>query len=432
MIERKKYLDKLISRKQNGLVKVITGIRRCGKSYLLFNIYKEYLKSIGVEDECIICLALDDDENIRYRNPLELGKHIRSLTDDESKDYYVFLDEIQKVVTIQNPYIEGAEDKISFVDVVLGLMKHDNIDLYVTGSNSKMLSSDILTEFRGRGDEIRVNPLSFAEFYNAFEGDRHDAWQEYYTYGGLPLVLAKKTHEEKARYLQTLFDTIYLSDIMDRNSLVHEKNLLDDILNIISSSIGSLTNANKITNTFKSERQVNISNFTVSKYLDFLMDAFLIYKASRYDVKERKYIGSPYKYYFSDVGLRNARLNFRQQEENHIMENIIYNELCGRDFNVDVGVVEYCYKDEEKKSKRAHLEIDFVANKGSKKYYVQSALTVADEEKREQEVRSLNRVGDSFKKIVVIKDNVIPWHDDNGILYIGIEQFLLDETAMDM
>lgn len=432
MIERKKYLDKLISRKQNGLVKVITGIRRCGKSYLLFNIYKEYLKSIGVEDECIICLALDDDENIRYRNPLELGKHIRSLTADESKDYYVFLDEIQKVVTIQNPYIEGAEDKISFVDVVLGLMKHDNIDLYVTGSNSKMLSSDILTEFRGRGDEIRVNPLSFAEFYNAFEGDRHDAWQEYYTYGGLPLVLAKKTHEEKARYLQTLFDTIYLSDIMDRNSLVHEKNLLDDILNIISSSIGSLTNANKITNTFKSERQVNIGNFTVSKYLDFLIDAFLIYKASRYDVKGRKYIGSPYKYYFSDVGLRNARLNFRQQEENHIMENIIYNELCGRDFNVDVGVVEYCYKDEEKKSKRAHLEIDFVANKGSKKYYVQSALTVADEEKREQEVRSLNRVGDSFKKIVVVKDNVIPWHDDNGILYIGIEQFLLDETAMDM
>ena len=432
MIERKKYLDKLISRKQNGLVKVITGIRRCGKSYLLFNIYKEYLKSIGVEDECIICLALDDDENIRYRNPLELGKHIRSLTTDESKDYYVFLDEIQKVVTIQNPYIEGAEDKISFVDVVLGLMKHDNIDLYVTGSNSKMLSSDILTEFRGRGDEIRVNPLSFAEFYNAFEGDRHDAWKEYYTYGGLPLVLAKKTHEEKARYLQTLFDTIYLSDIMDRNSLVHEKNLLDDILNIISSSIGSLTNANKITNTFKSERQVNISNFTVSKYLDFLIDAFLIYKASRYDVKGRKYIGSPYKYYFSDVGLRNARLNFRQQEENHIMENIIYNELCGRDFNVDVGVVEYCYKDEEKKSKRAHLEIDFVANKGSKKYYVQSALTVADEEKREQEVRSLTRVGDSFKKIVVVKDNVIPWHDDNGILYIGIEQFLLDETAINM
>lgn len=432
MIERKKYLDKLISRKQNGLVKVITGIRRCGKSYLLFNIYKDYLKSIGVEDECIICLALDDDENIRYRNPLELGKYIRSVTSDESKEYYVFLDEIQKVVTIQNPYVEGVEDKISFVDVVLGLMKRENIDVYVTGSNSKMLSSDILTEFRGRGDEIRVNPLSFAEFYNAFEGDKRDAWQEYYTYGGLPLVLAKKGHEEKAKYLSTLFDTIYLSDIMDRNSLAHEKNLLDDILNLISSSIGSLTNANKIANTFKSERQISVSHATVSKYLDYLIDSFLIYSASRYDVKGRKYIGSPYKYYFSDVGLRNARLNFRQQEENHIMENIIYNELCVRDFSVDVGIVEYCYKDAEKKSKRAYLEIDFIANKGSKKYYVQSALTVADEEKREQEIRSLKRVGDSFKKIVVVKDNIIPWHDDDGILYIGIEQFLLDDNAMDM
>lgn len=432
MIERKKYLDKLISRKQNGLVKVITGIRRCGKSYLLFNIYKDYLKSIGVEDECIICLALDDDENIRYRNPLELGKYIRSVTSDESKEYYVFLDEIQKVVTIQNPYVEGVEDKISFVDVVLGLMKRENIDVYVTGSNSKMLSSDILTEFRGRGDEIRVNPLSFAEFYNAFDGDKRDAWQEYYTYGGLPLVLAKKGHEEKAKYLSTLFDTIYLSDIMDRNSLAHEKNLLDDILNLISSSIGSLTNANKIANTFRSERQISVSHATVSKYLDYLIDSFLIYSASRYDVKGRKHIGSPYKYYFSDVGLRNARLNFRQQEENHIMENIIYNELCVRDFSVDVGIVEYCYKDAEKKSKRAYLEIDFIANKGSKKYYVQSALTVADEEKREQEIRSLKRVGDSFKKIVVVKDNIIPWHDDDGILYIGIEQFLLDENAMDV
>ena len=432
MIERKKYLDKLISRKQNGLVKVITGIRRCGKSYLLFNIYKDYLKSIGVEDECIICLALDDDENIRYRNPLELGKYIRSVTSDESKEYYVFLDEIQKVVTIQNPYVEGVEDKISFVDVVLGLMKRENIDVYVTGSNSKMLSSDILTEFRGRGDEIRVNPLSFAEFYNAFEGDKRDAWQEYYTYGGLPLVLAKKGHEEKEKYLSTLFDTIYLSDFMDRNSLAHEKNLLDDILNLISSSIGSLTNANKIANTFKSERQISVSHATVSKYLDYLIDSFLIYSASRYDVKGRKHIGSPYKYYFSDVGLRNARLNFRQQEENHIMENIIYNELCVRDFSVDVGIVEYCYKDAEKKSKRAYLEIDFIANKGSKKYYVQSALTVADEEKREQEIRSLKRVGDSFKKIVVVKDNIIPWHDDDGILYIGIEQFLLDENAMDV
>lgn len=432
MIARRKYLEKLISKKDNGLVKVITGIRRCGKSYLLFNIYKDYLKSMGVAEECIICLALDDDENIQYRNPLELGKYIRSLTVDESKSYYVFLDEIQKVVTIQNPYIEGAEDKIGFVDVVLGLMKCDNIDVYVTGSNSKMLSSDILTEFRGRGDEIRVNPLSFEEFYNAYDGEKRDAWQEYYTYGGLPLVMAKKTHEEKAKYLETLFDAIYLSDIMDRHKLAHEKTVLDDILNIISSSVGSLTNANKITNTFKSERQVNISNYTVSKYLDFFIDAFLLYKAERYDVKGRKYIGSPLKYYFSDVGLRNARLKFRQQEENHIMENIIYNELCNRDFGVDVGVVEYCYKDENRISKRTNLEIDFVANKGSKKYYIQSALTVADEQKREQEIRSLKRVGDSFKKIVVVKDNIIPWHDDNGILYIGIEKFLLDESAMDL
>ena len=432
MIERKKYLEKLISKKENGLVKVITGIRRCGKSYLLFNIYKDYLKSIGVEDECIICLALDDDENIKYRNPLELGKHIRSVTANESKTYYVFLDEIQKDVTIQNPYIEGVEDKIGFVDVVLGLMKHDNIDVYVTGSNSKMLSSDILTEFRGRGDEIRVNPLSFAEFYNAFEGEKRNAWQEYYTYGGLPLVMTKKTHDEKAKYLQSLFDAIYISDIMDRNKLVYEKSVLDDILNIVSSSVGSLTNANKITNTFKSAKQMNIGAPTVNRYLDYFIDAFLLYKAERYDVKGRKYIGSPLKYYFSDVGLRNARLNFRQQEENHIMENIIYNELCGRDFSVDVGVVEYCYKDAEKKSKRTQLEIYFVANKGSKKYYIQSALTVADEEKREQEIRSLKRVGDSFKKIVVVKDNIIPWHDDDGILYIGIEQFLLDENAMDM
>lgn len=432
MIERKKYLERLVSKKKNGLVKVITGIRRCGKSYLLFNIYKNYLKSIGVEDECIICLALDDDENIQYRNPIELGKYIRSLTVDENKTYYVFLDEIQKVVTIQNPYIEGVEDKIGFVDVVLGLMKHDNIDVYVTGSNSKMLSSDILTEFRGRGDEIRVNPLSFEEFYNAYEGDKHNAWQEYYTYGGMPLVMNKKGHDEKAKYLQSLFDKIYIGDIIERNKILHDKSVLDDILNIISSSIGSLTNASKIAKTFKSKRQVNISDETVSRYLDFFIDAFMICKVERYDIKGRKYIGSPLKYYFSDVGLRNARLNFRQQEENHIMENIIYNELCNREFSVDVGVVEYCYKDENKKSKRAQLEIDFVANKGSKKYYIQSALTVSEEEKRKQEVRSLNRVGDSFKKIVVVKDNIIPWHDDDGILYIGIKKFLLEESSMDI
>ena len=432
MIERKKYLKRLISKKDNGLVKIITGIRRCGKSYLLFNIYGNYLKSIGITEEQIIQIALDDDENIRYRNPLELGKYIRSLITDKSKNYYVFLDEIQKVITIQNPYIKEAEDKVGFVDVVLGLMKHDNIDVYVTGSNSKMLSSDILTEFRGRGDEIRVNPLSFSEFYAAFKGEKQDAWQEYFTYGGLPLVIKKTSHEEKTKYLQSLFDTIYLSDIMERNKILNEKTVLDDILNIISSSVGSLTNSNKIANTFRTVRQMKIDENTVARYLDFFVDSFMLYKAERYDVKGRKHIGSPFKFYFSDVGLRNARLNFRKQEENHIMENIIYNELCYREFSVDVGVVEYNYKDENKKSKRTKLEIDFVANKGSKKYYIQSALNISDEEKRVQETRSLYNVNDSFKKIVVVKDNIIPWYDERGVFYIGIEQFLLNENSMDM
>ena len=432
MIDRKKYLDKLIDKKENGLIKVITGIRRSGKSFLLFNIYKEYLLSTGVDKDCIIELALDDDENIRYRNPLELGEYLRSRANDKNLTYYIFLDEIQKVVSIQNPYIKDVEDKIGFVDVLLGLMKHDNIDVYVTGSNSKMLSSDILTEFRGRGDEIRVNPLSFSEFYNAYKGDKRDAWPEYCTYGGLPLVMKKNGHENKAQYLQTLFDKIYLSDIMERNKILHEKSVLDDILNIVSSSIGSLTNAGKIANTFKSKRQINIDNNTVGRYLDLFIDAFMLYKSERYDIKGRKYIGSPLKYYFSDVGLRNARLQFRQMEENHIMENIIYNELIYREFSVDVGVVEYFYRGEDKKSKRANLEIDFIANKGSQKYYIQSALSVSEENKREQEIRSLNRVGDSFKKIVVVKDNIIPWHDENGILYIGIEKFLLDENAINI
>ena len=430
MIERKRYLDKLISKKQNGLIKVITGIRRCGKSYLLFNIYKNYLISSGVDEKNIICLALDDDENIRYRNPLELGKYIRSLTEDKSMEYYVFLDEIQKVAQINNPYVESGEDKIGFTDVLLGLMKRENLDIYVTGSNSKMLSSDILTEFRGRGDEIRVSPLSYSEFYNACGDDKNGAWQEYVTYGGMPFIMSRRGHEEKARYLTSLFDTIYISDIMERNSLVKEKSTLDDILNIISSSVGSLTNSNKIANTFKSRKQVNISPQNVGKYLDYFLDAFLIYKAERYDVKGRKYIGSPLKYYFSDIGLRNARLNFRQTEINHIMENIIYNELIYRDFSVDVGAVEYFYKDSDKNSRRSRLEIDFVANKGSVRYYIQSALTVSDEQKRAQEVNSLKRVGDSFKKIVVVSDDVIPHYDEDGIFYVGIERFLLDETVM--
>ena len=429
MIERKKYLDMLIRKKENGMVKVITGIRRCGKSYLLFDIYHKYLNSVGVDDSHIIELALDDDENIRWRNPIELGKHIRELMTDKERMYYIILDEIQKVAEIPNPYLPGTDETVGFVDVVLGLMKIKNADVYVTGSNSKMLSSDILTEFRGRGDEIRVNPLSFSEFYNAYTGDKHDAWQEYFTYGGMPLVMLQKTHEDKAAYLRDLFDKIYLDDIITRNSIGHAKSVLEDLLDVISSSVGSLTNPLKLSNTFASVKKMSITDDTIAKYLDYFIDAFLLYKAQRFDVKGRKYIGSPLKYYFSDIGLRNARLNFRQQEENHIMENIIYNELRYRDYSVDIGMVEYNHKNAERKSVRSQLEIDFVANNGSDRLYIQSAFTVSDEEKRRQEVNSLKRVNDSFRKIVVIKDNIIPWHDDDGIYYIGIEKFLLGEET---
>lgn len=432
MIERNKYLDTLIRKKENGMVKVITGIRRCGKSYLLFEIYHKYLNSIGINDEHIIELALDDDSNIKYRNPLELGEYIRSLIKDNDKMYYIFLDEIQKVASIKNPYLEESDDKIGFVDVVLGLMKIKNADIYITGSNSKMLSSDILTEFRGRGDEVRVNPLSFSEFCSAYDGDKRDAWKEYFTYGGMPLVILQKTHEDKSKYLSDLFEKIYLDDIMARNKILYDKSVLEDLLNIISSSVGSLTNSQKLSNTFKSEMKIDITSETISTYLDYFIDAFMIYKAQRYDVKGRKYIGSPLKYYFSDIGLRNARLNFRQQEENHIMENIIYNELFYRGFDIDVGIVEYNYKNDEGKSQRKQLEVDFVANKGSKKYYIQSALNIDSDEKKEQEINSLNRINDSFRKIVVVKDDIIPWHDEKGILYIGIIQFLLDETAIDL
>lgn len=431
MIERKKYLDALIRKRENGLVKVITGIRRCGKSYLLFEIYHNYLNSIGVDDDHIIELTLDDDQNIKYRNPIELGQYIRSLIVDKNKMYYIFLDEIQKVATIKNPYLDDEDEKVGFVDVVLGLMKIKNTDIYVTGSNSKMLSSDILTEFRGRGDEIRVNPLSFSEFYSAYNGDKHDAWKEYLTYGGMPLVTLQKTHEDKAKYLSDLFDKIYLDDIISRNNIMNDKSILENLLNVISSSVGSLTNPPKLANTFKSELKTNITSETISTYLDYFIDSFMIYKASRYDIKGKKYIGSPLKYYFSDIGLRNARLNFRQQEENHIMENIIYNELIYRGYTTDVGIVEYNYKDSDGKSKRKQLEVDFVSFKGSNIYYIQSALNIDSPEKKNQETNSLYRINDSFRKIVVVKDDIIPWHDEKGILYIGIIDFLLNDNSMD-
>lgn len=432
IIERKRYLDKLIAKRENGLIKVITGIRRCGKSFLLLELYHAHLISSGVAEENIIELALDEIANARYRNPLELDQYVRNRLTNKNEKYYVFIDEIQKVSEIQNPYVDDPKAKLGFVDVLLGLMKLKNIDLYVTGSNSRMLSSDILTEFRGRGDEIRVNPLTYSEFYLAYAGDKRYAWREYYTYGGMPLIMTMKSHEEKSKYLKDLFSKTYLSDVLEHNRITNEQMVLEELLNIVSSAIGSLTNPSKLSNTFHTVKQINITSGTISRYLDYFTDAFVLYKAHRYDIKGKKYIDTPLKYYFTDVGLRNARLNFRQQEENHIMENVIYNELIAREFDVDIGVVEYNYTSSEGKKMRTQLEIDFVANKGSKRYYIQSALSVAEEEKRKQEINSLVRVADSFRKIVVVKDNIMPWHDDTGILYIGIEDFLLDESAMDM
>lgn len=427
MIARPVYLDKLISKKENGLIKIITGNRRCGKSYLLFNIYHDYLVSNGVKESQIIELALDETVNAQYRNPIELDKHIRNLVSDKTQKYYVFLDEIQKVDEIKNPYVSNPESKISFVDTVLGLMKIKNVDLYITGSNSKMLSSDILTEFRDRGDEIRVYPLSFSEFYNSYDGDKTRAWREYYTYGGMPLAVTKKTPDEKSKYLKDLFTGTYIKDVLERHTIINDASDLEELLNVISSSIGSLTNPLNLSNTFKTVKRRNLASETISTYLEYFKDAFLIDSAVRYNVKGKKYISTPLKYYFVDVGLRNARLNFRQQEENHIMENVIFNELKIRGFDVDVGVVEHNTKDSEGKSQRNFLEIDFVANMGSKRFYIQSALNVDTQEKRAQEINSLSRINDSFKKFIVVKDNIEPWQDDKGIQYIGVEQFLLEE-----
>ena len=431
-IKRDYYLNKLIAKKENGLIKVITGIRRCGKSYLLFNIYHNYLISTGVNESQIIELALDETINAKYRNPIELDNYIRELVKDKSKFFYIFLDEIQKVETIQNPYINEKGAKISFVDTLLGLMKLSNVDLYVTGSNSKMLSSDILTEFKDRGDEIKVNPLSFKEFSSAYTGNETDALQEYITYGGMPLILGKKTHEEKSKYLKDLFTKTYISDVLVQNKIANNKEILEDLLNFISSSIGSLTNPSKLSNTFLSTKNISVSSETLNIYLDYLIDAFILNKAYRYDVKGKKYINTPLKYYFTDVGLRNARHNFRQQEENHIIENIIYNELLLRGFDVDIGIVTYNFKDEFKRSKKIQLEVDFIANKNSSRYYIQSALNIDSDEKRNQETRPLNKIQDSFKKIIITKDNIVPYHDEKGILYIGIKKFLLDENAIDL
>lgn len=430
MYPREQYLKKIISKKDNGRIKIITGLRRSGKSVLLFQLYREWLLGEGVKDDQIIALELDILENARYRNPFELDKYIRERMVDLKKRYYIFIDEIQFVSEIQNPYVDNEEARITFIDVILGFMHMNNADVYVTGSNSKMLSSDILTQFRDRGDEIRVYPLSFAEFYNEYSGDKRGAWQNYYTYGGMPFAASLESHEEKSRYLKELFDRTYIKDVLERHEIKNNTEVLDILLNVLASGIGSLTNPSKLANTFKSERQIGIGSETIDKYLGYFEESFLVEKAVRYDVKGRKYIGTSAKYYYTDMGLRNARLGFRQLEETHIMENVLYNDLIRRGMNVDVGVVEYNTKDANGKKIRKQLEVDFVVNGGGKRLYIQSALSIADPGKKEQEIESLKRIPDSFSKIVVTRDYLKPWQDENGITYVGIEQFLLNEDLL--
>ncbi len=405
-IKRDYYLNKLISKQDNGLIKIVTGIRRCGKSYLLDPMFKNYLLKSGIDNDHIIKLDLDIRENGKYLDPDYLNSYIKSKLVD-SKKYYIILDEIQKVK--------------DFESVLNGFLKIKNADVYVTGSNSKFLSSDIITEFRGRGDEIKVYPLSFAEFYSIKKNDKRDAWKEYITFGGLPLVLKQISSESKIEYLKTQKDNVYINDVIERNSIKNEEEL-KKLVEIISSSIGSLTNPLKLSNTFKSFNSVSdVTDKTIYKYLKFLQDAFIVDKAVRYDIKGKKYIETPQKYYFTDLGIRNSFLDFRQIEENHIMENIIYIELKRRGFNVDVGVVEIKENGVKKK-----LEIDFIANKGNEKYYIQSSLNIDDYDKKDQELRPLRNVNDFFKKIIVVKDDIVKYKNEEGILIIGIFDFLLD------
>ncbi len=425
IISRNRYLNKLIKLRDNGQVKIVTGIRRCGKSFLLSTLFRNFLLSEGVDREQIIMLDLDDSLNARYRNPIELNDFLRSLVKDEKKRFYILIDEIQNVKPVPNPYLAG--EKINFVDVLNGLKNLPNVDIYVTGSNSKMLSTDIATEFRGRGDIIALSPLTYDEFYAAFTGEKRYAWREFITYGGMPKLLSIESHEDKAQYLADLYRLMYIRDVMERNHLKTDEAVLDELLNVIASAVGSLTNPTKIADTFQTVKKIKIKNETISRYLDCFIDAFILNKTFRYDIKGRSYIETPLKYYFSDIGLRNVKLNFRQNEENHMMENVLYNELKARGLNIDVGVVPIRWKDEDGKMRLSQLEVDFVVNKGERRYYIQSALTVNDESKRLQEVNSLNRIDDSFTKIVIVKDDILPWVDEHGVKYINIEDFLLKE-----
>lgn len=404
IIKRDKYLDELIGWKHTDLIKIVTGLRRCGKSFLLFNLFHQHLLSSGTDESHIIEIALDDISNEALREPFRMLEYVKSKIKDDNQ-YYLIIDEVQLL---------GR-----FVDVLNSFMHIDNVDIYVTGSNSRFLSKDVATEFRGRGIEIHIYPLSFAELYQARGGDKYALWKSYYTYGGLPYLASLNDNARKAEYLSSLNQTLYLKDIVERNKIANEDEF-SELMNLMASSIGLPCNPNKIANTFKSVKKVSLAPQTIAKYLSFMEDAFIVEKSVRYDIKGRKYIGTLSKYYFQDVGLRNALLNFRQVEETHLMENVIYNELRRCGYSVDVGMIEV-----RSATQRKQLEVDFVANKGDKRYYIQSAFALADEQKREQELASLKKINDSFKKIIITRDDIAPYHDDNGVLIIGLMDFLL-------
>ena len=437
IIQRDKYLQKIIAHKWNGKVKIITGIRRCGKSFLLFNLYKQHLLETGIKEDHIIEVALDRKEDAAYRNPIILGEYVLSKASNKDEQYYVFIDEIQMSYKVKNSEMDEnsvpEEDRdllyTTFYDTLNDLMSRKNLDVYVTGSNSKMLSSDIATYFRDRGSEIRVYPLSFNEFYSYFGGEKADAFEEYLTYGGMPLAVLEKDEAEKRSYLNGLHKRVYLKDIVERHKL-KDYTILDALVDSLYSAVGSLTNTHKQANTAGSRLGMSTSDHTIKNYLDYLEDAYLFKQAKRYDVKGRKYYGSPLKYYATDIGLRNAKLNFRQQDRSHLMENIIFNELVSRGFAVDVGVVELTAKDDNGKQVQSQHEIDFIVNTGSQKIYIQSALNVDTQEKKDQETCSLKNSGDFFRKIVVLEGNQKLWTDDDGISYVGVVPFLLDENLL--
>ena len=428
MIERNKYLNALIKRKWNGRIKVITGIRRCGKSTLLFDLFKEHLLKSGVSEQNIITLALDEDVNERYRDPHELSSYVRERVINKEQQYYVLIDEIQFAITREE--LAQKDAPVRLYSTLNGFLHMKNIDVYVTGSNSKMLSKDISTEFRGRGDVVRVFPLSFAEFYSASDLEKADAYNEYSMYGGMPYLHYLDSDEDKFQYLSELFEEIYFKDIEERYT-IKLPGVLRELTNDLCSSVGSLTNANKIAKTLQSTRNIKVDPETISLYLTYLTDSFLFSEAVRYDIKGKKYFEYPSKYYCTDIGLRNVRLGLRQQEETHIMENCIYNELIIRGYQVDVGVIPIIEKNETGVRAQKNCEIDFIATKGSKKYYIQSALSMDDEAKERNELRPLKAINDSFKKIVVSKTYGKSWNDENGILRINLIDFLLDENSLD-